>query len=211
VTTRRYYLLGFAAIALSLVIGLIVTAGWLTALDVPVIRRAALVAGQTPDWAIAHTLFVTSIGNASWRAILVGVVFAILIARRCRRSAAVFLIVSTLTIIGHSLAKMVFARARPDVVTPLDLVTNLSYPSGHASGTMVVLLLAALLIGRRWLVGLALSVAMLVGITRVLLGVHWPSDVVGGWLFGGGGALVGFAFTHRFRRAEMAGTSEVEN
>jgi undecaprenyl-diphosphatase len=89
-----------------------------------------------------------------------------------------------------SLLKLVFARARPRFDAPVGLAPGFSFPSGHALNstvaTLVVLLvvLPALPAGRArlaaWAAGLAL--VLLVGFDRVALGVHYVSDVVGGWL-----------------------------
>jgi len=64
-----------------------------------------------------------------------------------------------------------------------------SFPSGHSAGSMIFFLTLALLLFHRgrWrhlAVAAAVAASLLVGISRVMLGVHWPSDVVGGWAFG---------------------------
>src|SRR5205823_6990239 len=81
------------------------------------------------------------------------------------------------------------ARARPDLEPHLVIVETHSFPSGHATSSMVFYVaLALLLAGRsRWgheAVAAAISLSLLIGISRVMLGVHWPSDVIGGWVFG---------------------------
>jgi undecaprenyl-diphosphatase len=64
-----------------------------------------------------------------------------------------------------------------------------SFPSGHAANSMIVYLALALLAfddprHRRWAVAGALLLSFLIGLSRPMLGVHWPSDVVAGWAFG---------------------------
>ena len=81
------------------------------------------------------------------------------------------------------------ARARPDFEAHLVVVKTSSFPSGHASSSMIFYLTLALaLAGRtrwRWVaVSGAILLSLLIGTSRVMLGVHWPSDVVGGWSFG---------------------------
>jgi len=77
-------------------------------------------------------------------------------------------------------------RPRP----PLDpaLVHSLAYPSGHSANSMTAFLATALIATppayRRTAAIAGFAVAIVVGLTRVLLGVHWPSDVIGGWALG---------------------------
>lgn len=89
------------------------------------------------------------------------------------------------------LAKLAVQRARPVVQDPLSHAPGYSFPSGHAfnaavASTVMVLLLWPLLstTARRVAVGLALAFALVVGLDRVLLGVHFPSDVLAGYLLG---------------------------
>ncbi|HEY0627633.1 MAG TPA: phosphatase PAP2 family protein [Allosphingosinicella sp.] len=83
------------------------------------------------------------------------------------------------------LQKYVVGRARPDELEHLASFHSLSFPSGHATNaTTVYLAIALLLFPSRWSVAAALLLALLIGLTRPILGVHWPSDVVGGWAFG---------------------------
>lgn len=88
--------------------------------------------------------------------------------------------------------KGVFERERPDLVPHLDAVSTYSFPSGHALLSAVVYLtlgavLARLFSERRvklYLLGVATGLALLVGVSRVYVGVHYPSDVLAGWCAG---------------------------
>jgi undecaprenyl-diphosphatase len=93
--------------------------------------------------------------------------------------------------------KAAIGRARPDLVPHYDLVYSASFPSGHSTMTPVVYLtLAATLaagVGRRQvrvlLIACAFALVLLVGASRVYLGVHWPTDVLAGWAMGAAFAL----------------------
>lgn len=87
------------------------------------------------------------------------------------------------------LQKMFVGRDRPGVGEHLEAVTSMSFPSSHAANSMITFLAIALLVpigqrNRSLSIAAALILTLLVGWSRVALGVHWPSDVVGGWAFG---------------------------
>ncbi|HJU46823.1 MAG TPA: phosphatase PAP2 family protein, partial [Gaiellaceae bacterium] len=114
---------------------------------------------------------------------------AVALGRRGRRRDAALL---TLAYAGSqlsmSLVKALTDRPRPTFDPAIALPSSTSFPSGHAVGAVAVLCLAALLLapgGRRTrLLALAAVLALGVGASRVVLGVHWTSDVVAGWAFG---------------------------
>jgi undecaprenyl-diphosphatase len=123
---------------------------------------------------------------------LIAVVLTILLIRK-ERASAIYL---ALTTIGGLLLnvglKLLYARARPDVATAIAVAQGNSFPSGHAMGSMIVLGAIGYLILRRrftWklksiLLAAIATVILLVGLSRVYLGVHWSSDILAGWSAG---------------------------
>lgn len=109
-----------------------------------------------------------------------------------RGSPRAGLVLIAVTMIGRALVqaqKYGIQRLRPEDLEHLVPVSNPSFPSAHAGNSMIVFLTIALVLGRgtRWggiAIGCAIVLSVLIGLSRVVLGVHWPSDVAGGWAFG---------------------------
>lgn len=112
--------------------------------------------------------------------------------------AAVLVVVSGLggTLLNN-LLKYGFDRPRPDLVAHLTEVHTLSFPSGHAMLSAVIYLTLGVLLARSqktralkvYILATAILLTVLVGISRIYLGVHWPSDVLAGWCLGGAWAI----------------------
>lgn len=80
--------------------------------------------------------------------------------------------------------KQIFAAPRPNILPHLDAVHSYSFPSGHAAGNMMMFGALAMLVGHRCGYLAAAATIALIGVSRVWLGVHWPSDVTAGWIEG---------------------------
>ena len=189
---------GLALLATAILLGLAVTAGWLTWFDMPVMRSVALT-DAAPAWLASGASFLTRLGDPDLRSIFVVLVCLAFIMRRRGPVALLYFLTVVVSIAGHMLAKLAYGRPRPRLTPWLDQVADLSYPSGHAGGAMVILLTAALLTKERRLRWPALGLALTIGATRPMLGVHWPADVIGGWLWGAGFALIGAGIARALR------------
>lgn len=139
-------------------------------------------------------LVVTRLGNA-YVLLPLSLLATLLVAWRTgRRPALVYLILFMSGRFLVELQKNIIGRARPDPTGRLDTVISLSFPSAHAANSMVAWLGLALVAAPARLrlpaVATALVLAFAVGLTRLVLAVHWPSDVIGGWAFGAAWTLL---------------------
>jgi len=148
----------------------------------------ALYAGDRPGVANAARL-ITLLGG--WNVVTaLAVLAALAVALRGKAEMGLVLFIGTL--IGRllvDLQKYELGRLRPDQHPHLVNVHNLSFPSGHSANAMMTYWAVAVLLvtdrqKRRWWTLAASIIALAVGLSRVMLGVHWPSDVVAGWSFG---------------------------
>ena len=159
----------------------------LYAADRPALRQIAQAVTVLGGW---RALVLFSVAGALW-----------LIARRRFRPAFLLIAVTLLGRMLVELQKAGVGRQRPDL-EHLASVKSLSFPSGHAGNSMILLLSLAVIAvpekHRPWAVALALFGTFCVGITRPMLGVHWPSDVVGGWAFGAAWVLAMVALAERW-------------
>ena len=168
----------------------------------------ALYAGHRPVW-LAVARAITTFGEPT---LLIGavVLFALglWIGGRGRLGLALLLV----TMAGRGLSeaqKYWVARVRPDLEPHLVIVKTSSFPSGHATSSMIFYLSLALALTAhsRWrfaAAGAAILLSILIGTSRVVLGVHWPSDVIGGWAFGLFWVLVTLRPAERLFRANSA-------
>jgi len=148
----------------------------------------ALYSGERPILLAVARLF-TSLGEPTLL-IGAGLVCALGLWWAGRGRAGLALVLITLT--GRILTeaqKYWIARVRPDIEPHLVVVKTSSFPSGHAASSMIFYLTLALLVAGRGRLrfpaaAAAILLSLSIGTSRVMLGVHWPSDVVGGWAFG---------------------------
>jgi undecaprenyl-diphosphatase len=133
-------------------------------------------------------------------AVIVVAAVAFLAARR-RHFAGIVVVVAVLASGIERLVKITVGRKRPDVAWRLiDLPPEPSFPSGHALNSMAIYgciaLLTARLVPARWrvvVIAAGVGLSLLIGLTRPYLGVHYPFDVLAGWIAGLAFAFLGSA------------------
>lgn len=150
-----------------------------------------------PSWFEAMMSDLTSMGGYTVLTFLSLVAIGYLLLVHKRASALLVAASGFGATLLNQVLKAGFDRPRPDLVSHLAEVHSLSFPSGHAMLSAVIYLTLGALLARTQsspaLKGYILVVAMLltglVGVSRVYLGVHWPTDVLAGWCLGGAWAL----------------------
>jgi undecaprenyl-diphosphatase len=190
-----------ALITIVLAIGFIALAGNVLEGDTQHFDERLLAAFRNPDnperpigprWLPGTAMDITALGSAAVLGLAVAAVAGFLLLQGSWRSALFVVVASSGGWLLNSVLKEVFGRARPEVVPHLREVMTLSFPSGHAmTSAAVYLTLGALLmrIAKRpltkfYCMSAAMLVTALVGASRVYLGVHYPTDVLAGWLLG---------------------------
>lgn len=207
---RPVVIAGLLIIA-TILLGFAVGAGWTDAADWRVSHVLSLRVDQNDPMLIAFMQGASWIGGGIPRWIIV-ILLCALVWHWCGPRCAVALGgASLLSNLASSLLKLGFGRARPDLIDHLDHQTSFSYPSGHATSAAVVYLLLAWLAPPRWRrAAWSLAGAMIVlnGFSRIMLGVHWASDILGGTMLGAAFAMLGIWWVRRPNEAGAASLRE---
>lgn len=192
--TSRLLWVSAALIVAVILLGFAVGAGWTAAADWQISHILSLRIDESDPAFIAFMQWASWIGGGTPRWIIV-ILLCGLVWHWCGPRCSVALGgASLLANLASSLLKLGFGRARPDLIEHLDHQTSFSYPSGHATSAAVVYLLLASLAPPRWRsFAWALAAAMIIlnGFSRIMLGVHWASDIVGGTMLGTAFAVLG--------------------
>ncbi len=180
---------GAGALALALFCVLLIAIaqrfGWLDGINVGLMTLAGEGRDTGPGGTVTMVMRLASaIGGTLGRITLLAVVLAPLIWAGYRRSAMWLAAMMAGGTLLNLALKQVFAAPRPDLLPHLDIVHTYSFPSGHSAGNMMFFGALAMLAGRRGAYWSAAVAILLIGVSRVWLGVHWPSDVLAGWVEG---------------------------
>ena len=170
---------GIGGLAIFLAMAVPIAKGRLLPFDLPI--RDAIHPWASPALTVAMRA-VTVIGSG-WFLVPLGALLAALFAKRGKGPAVRrFVGLSLGAQLFSELLKGLFHRHRPDIFFGLTQSTNGSFPSGHSLVPLVVFWLLADVAdaGPAWRVA-SVSMAVVLGFTRVYLGYHYPSDVIGGW------------------------------
>jgi undecaprenyl-diphosphatase len=145
-----------------------------------------------PGWLHEVGRDVTAIGGATVVTMVVGSAAMYLLLRRKSHAAWLMLLAIISGVIVSTVLKNLDGRERPPVGSDLTTVITYSFPSGHSMLSAVAYLVLGTMLARTesqrsvriFFMTMAVLTTLLVGISRVYLGVHYPSDVLGGWTAG---------------------------
>jgi undecaprenyl-diphosphatase len=201
--------------ACALLLAFLTLAGEVTEGDTQAFDTRILQALRNPDdpsrligprWMESSLLDLTAIGGPTVLALVVLAVVGFLLLQTRYRTALFVVLTAISGELINTAMKHAFNRPRPTVVPHLRAVYTTSFPSGHAMESAIVYLtLGAILmrvsegrVAKIYCLGIAMLLTALAGVSRVFLGVHYPTDVIGGWIIGFGWASICWLVEQRF-------------
>jgi len=151
-----------------------------------------------PEWVKRVSLEISAMGSAPVLTIIVLLICGYLFLEKNPAAAWTILFASVSGTILNQILKNLIGRERPQIVPHLSEISNSSFPSGHSMLSAIIYLTVATLLTKTvhtraakiYLIGSAFVLAFLVGLTRVIIGVHYPTDVVAGWMAGTAWAII---------------------
>ena len=161
-----------------------------------------------PPWVQEMARDLTALGGVAVLSLMTFAVIGYLMLARKRHAAVAVFVAVAGGLILSTLLKLGFDRARPDLVPHGSFVSSASFPSGHSMMAAVTYLTLGALLARVeasvrikiYLLSVAVVLTLLVGVSRVYLGVHWPTDVAAGWTVGAAWALLCSLVMRRLQR-----------
>lgn len=145
-----------------------------------------------PEWFVIAMKDITSLGSTTVLSLIVLSAAGFLLISRRYRLALIFALSMIAGTLFNALLKNIFERARPEFVATGVPIDSFSFPSGHAMLSAITYLTLGALLARSekrnaykgYIVGLAIVITLLIGSSRLYLGVHYPTDVLAGWSIG---------------------------
>jgi len=145
-----------------------------------------------PHWVDEAVRDITALGGPAVLTFMIAIVTIYLLLRKKYKSALLVAVVTVGGLLISLLLKDLFLRERPDIVPALMVETSPSFPSGHSMLSAVIYLTLGSLLSRIetnpkirvYIISIAILTAIMVGLTRIMLGVHFPTDVLVGWIVG---------------------------
>ncbi|MEN2787076.1 phosphatase PAP2 family protein [Sphingomonas qilianensis] len=214
-----WLLISGAALGLTILIvgavGALIGGGWELAVDRAIMlwTRHGNAHGVPigPRWVRAAMIDITALGGVTILTLVTAIAVGFLALKRLWLTMLLVIGGTVSGAIAVSIAKLLVARPRPEIIDHLVTVSSASFPSGHATNSAIVYLTLATLIMqivpgrvvRGYILCTAALLVVAIGCSRVYLGVHWPSDVLTGWGVGALWALMWWAVGAwvRLRRA----------
>lgn len=151
-----------------------------------------------PKWFEEMVRDITALGGTIVLALMVSIVAGFLVLTGKRHAATTVVISVASGVLISQTTKMAYARPRPDLVPHGAEVLSASFPSGHSMMAAVVYLTLGALLAhtqadtrvKAYILAVGVLLTLLVGASRVYLGVHWPTDVLAGWALGAAWAMI---------------------
>lgn len=185
----------------AILFGVALSLGWVPAIDLPIMTW---IHDNQID-GLQQFMYIITLGGY-WPAyvILLAVLALILIPMKQLKTWVILATTAAATFGINELMKVIFQRERPLVFFQIEQ-EGLSYPSGHAMVSVAFYLLVALMLAKafsklKWAAVILGVVSFLPGLSRLFMGVHYPSDIIMGWLLGLSAALFWYRIWLRWNR-----------
>jgi undecaprenyl-diphosphatase len=161
-----------------------------------------------PNWLKEVMRDLTALGGVAVLTLLTAAVATFMMLRRLRGAAALLVVAVGSGMLASNLLKLAFERPRPDLVPHGSYTMTASFPSSHSMMAAIVYLTLGALLARvepDWRIKVfvlssAALLTLLIGASRVYLGVHWPTDVLAGWTVGSAWALLAWLVARALQR-----------
>lgn len=189
--------------------------------DLQILHWLQPVAGEPrgPWWLHEAAADLTSLGGISVLTLFAIIAFSFLLIQRKRLSALLLVVGLIGGVCLSEGLKALFERERPPVAYQAVETINASFPSGHALLSTVFYLTLGVMLTRAFpqkrfkafVLGSAILIALLIGVTRVYLGAHWASDVIAGWCAGAAWAMALWLIAYAVERRQSAAHARLQD